>query len=211
MSNIRDMVISEITQPTQRDKQKKIGPSEIGNPCEICVARALNNDRHSQSFSLYPWIGTAVHYFMEKKTFDEEMHELRVTVGEIEGYGTIHGTCDMVLTEPDGDAIVDWKVVGLKKIKHYKLNGIPEQYRYQAMLYGLGAKNFGLDINKIAIVFIPRDSGNVKDIWVHEEQWQPEMAEAALARAKAIFDHIKTKGYTELESDSECYQCNYTW
>ncbi len=209
ISEIRLKVIEEITRKTDRDKQKKVGPSEIGNPCTRCLGRALAGERAEQDFSLYPWIGTAVHYFMEHNTFPEAEHELRLFVGTIEGYGDIAGTTDMWY--PEEAAAVDWKIVGLKKIKQYRANKPPEQYRYQAMLYGLGLFLKGYPIEKIAIVFIPRDSGNVKDIWVYEEAWQEEMALAALERAQDIFNHVSVHGWAELESDDSCYQCNLDW
>ena len=206
---IRDDVIAEITRKTDRDKQKKVGPSEIGNPCVQCLGRALVGERREQEFSLYPWIGTAVHYFMENETFPEAEHERRLYVGTIEGYGDIAGTTDMWYAKEG--AAVDWKIVGLKKIKQYRSGGVPQQYRFQAMLYGMGLFLAGEPIEKIAIVFIPRDSGNVKDIWVYEEAWSQEMAEHALARAQAVHDHVKVHGWRELESDDGCYQCNIDW
>lgn len=207
MSEIRLQVIQELTKKTDRDKQRKVGPSEIGNPCTKCLGRALMDERRDQDFSLYPWIGTAVHYFMEHNTFKDAEHELRLHVGTIEGYGDIAGTTDMYM---DATA-VDWKIVGLKNLKKYRVNGVSQQYRFQAMLYGLGLYLAGKPIEKIAIVFIPRDSGNVKDIWVHEEEWSLEMAEHALARAQAIYDHVKVHGWRELESDDNCYPCNMDW
>lgn len=209
MSSIRDRVIQEITRPTDRDKQRKVGPSEIGNPCTQCLGRALAGERREQDFSLYPWIGTAVHYYMEDNTFPEAEHELRLYVGDIEGYGSISGTTDMY--DPEEKAAVDWKIVGLKNLKKYRASGVSEQYRFQAMLYGLGLHIAGKPIEKIAIVFIPRDSGNVKDIWVHEEEWQEEMALAALERAQAIYNHVKVHGWRELESDDDCFPCNMDW
>lgn len=207
MSDIRLQVIQELTKKTDRDKQRKVGPSEIGNPCTQCLGRALMNERREQDFSLYPWIGTAVHYFMEHNTFPEAEHELRLYVGDIAGYGSINGTTDMY---KDATAI-DWKIVGLKNLKKYRSSGVSEQYRFQAMLYGLGLHLAGKPINKIAIVFIPRDSGDVKDIWVHEEEWNIEMAETALARAQAIYEHVKVHGWGELESDDDCYSCRMDW
>ena len=209
MSEIRLKVIEEITRPTDRDKQRKVGPSEIGNPCTRCLGRALAGERAQQDFSLYTWIGTAVHYFMEHNTFTDEEHELRLHVGTIEGYGDIAGTTDMWYA--DEAAVVDWKIVGLKNLKKYRVGGVPQQYRFQAMLYGLGLHMAGKPIKKIAIVFIPRDSGNVKDIWVHEEEWQLEMAGAALDRAQEIYNHVKVHGWRDLESDDDCYSCNMDW
>ena len=132
-------MIEEITKPTERDGQKKVGPSEIGNPCAKCLGRGLMNERAEQSFSLYPWIGTAVHFFMEHNTFPNCRHELKLFVGEIPGYGEIKGTTDMAMQEADGTwTVVDWKIVGLKKLKSYRVNGVSQQYRYQAMTYAKG-------------------------------------------------------------------------
>lgn len=174
-----------------------------------CLGRALAGERRQQEFSMYPWIGTAVHYYMEYNTFPDAEHELRLHVGTIEGYGDIAGTTDMWYAKES--AAVDWKIVGLKKIKQYRVNGVPDQYRFQAMLYGLGLHLAGKNIEKIAIVFIPRDSGNVKDIWVHEEAWSQDMAEHALARAQAVFEHVSVHGWKDLESDDNCYSCSMDW
>lgn len=209
MSEIRLKLIEELTRPTERDKQRKVGPSEIGNPCTKCLGRALAGEREKQDFSLYPWIGTAVHYYLEHTTFTNEEHEMRLFVGTIDGYGDINGTTDMWYAEEG--AAVDWKIVGLKKIKSYRVNGPPKQYRFQAMLYGYGLHLAGKPIEKIAIAFIPRDSGNVKDIWVYEEAWSEEMALAALGRAQQIFDHVSVHGWEDLESDDSCYNCNMNW
>lgn len=146
---------------------------------------------------------------MEDNTFPDEQHELRLHVGTIEGYGDIVGTTDMWYSKER--AVVDWKIVGLKNLKKYRIGGVSEQYRFQAMLYGMGCHLQGYDVDKIAIVFIPRDSSNVKDIWVHEEAWQPEMAEAALQRAQAIFDHVKVHGWQDLEEDDNCWNCRMDW
>lgn len=218
MSELRDRVIQEITRKTDRDNQKRVGPSEIGNPCDKCLGRALMNERPDQDFSLYPWIGTAVHYFMEHNTFQDCRHELKLYVGDVVGYGPIKGTTDMedIQVLDDGTVlitVVDWKIVGIKKIKQYRTSGVPEQYRFQAMTYARGLELEGKEVNKIAIVFIPRDSGNVRDIWVHEEEYQPEMAQVALDRASAIYAWLQEEGnhWRNLEEDYDCYQCNFAF
>ena len=65
MSDIRLKVIEEITKPSARDKQRKVGPSEIGNPCTRCLGRALAGERKEQDFSLYPWIGLVLGLVVE--------------------------------------------------------------------------------------------------------------------------------------------------
>ena len=209
ISEFRLELIEQITRPTARDKQRNIGPSELGNPCPKCVGRALAGERAQQSFSLYPWIGTAGHYYLEDHVFPDAEHELKLLVGEIEGYGEIRGTTDMY--RPDAKDVVDWKFVGLKKLKTYRINGAPTQYRYQAMLYGRGCELSGREVETVRIAFIPRDSGDVRDIWVHEEAYQPEMAERALERGKFIFDYVQENGWDSLESDDDCYVCNNIW
>lgn len=214
MSDLRAKVIAEITTETDRDKQRRVGPSEIGKDCDKCLGRALMDERPDQDFSLYPWLGTAVHYFMEDNTFQDQRHELKLYVGDIEGYGPVKGTTDMAYLNDDGTyTVVDWKFVGLKNLKKYRTGGVSDQYRFQAMLYARGLELEGHAVKDVAIVFIPRDSGNVRDIWVHEEPYQPEMAEAALSRAGQIWAWLQEEGNTwqKLEEGISCFQCNYAW
>ena len=204
-SSLKSRVIKEITVGTERDRQRRAGPSNIANPCPRCVGQSLAGIEESRDFSLYPWIGTAVHAYLEHNTFADAKHELKLYVGDVEGYGPIKGTTDLYLEE---GIVLDWKIVGLKKIKSYIVNGPPEQYRYQANLYARGIELAGMPVESIAICFIPRDSGNVNDIYIFEEQYQPEMAEAALARAGLIYEITQNEGWETLPSDDDCYQCN---
>lgn len=143
---------------------------------------------------------------METTTFPEAEHELRLYVGDVEGYGPIKGTTDLWL--PEDGIVADWKIVGLKKIKSYRVNGVPIQYRYQTQLYARGCELAGHRVESVAIVFIPRDSGNPLDIYVYEEEYQPEMAEAILARAATIHSLAQEKGWESLPTHDDCYQCN---
>jgi hypothetical protein len=167
----------------------------------------LAGEREEQEFSLFPWIGTAGHAYLEDNTFPDAEHELRLYCGEIPGYGAVYGTTDMLL---DG-TVVDWKFVGKKKIVEYRSRGPKTQYRYQAMIYGKGCKLAGKPVDSIAICFIPRDASNVHDIWIHEEAFQEEMADKALARAGQIWDIVEQRGWQDLPSDPDCWQCNNSW
>lgn len=200
-------VIQEVTQTTARTKQKRAGPSDLGNPCPKCLGRTLAGEKEDGDFSLYPWIGTAVHAYLEENTFPDAEHELKLHVGEVEGYGAINGTTDLYWK----GIIGDWKIVGLKKIKEYRVRGVPAQYRYQIQLYARGCELAGKVVDSVAIIFIPRDSGNVNDIWIHEEEYQPEMAEAVLARAGAIYKIVQDEGWEGLPSDDDCWNCNRSW
>lgn len=165
---------------------------------------------------MYPWLGTAVHAYLEREVFqtDDFLHEQKLYVGDVPLYGAIKGTADLVharATDTLPTFVGDWKIVGLKKIKSYRVNGAPKQYRYQAQTYARGCELAGFPVENIAIIFIPRDSGNINDIFIHEEAYQPEMAEAALTRAGAIYKAVLNDGWESLPSDPDCWTCNSNW
>lgn len=214
-SRLKSELIYDLTKPTERDKQHRAGPSDLGNPCPKCLGRKLAGEAGQSDFSLYPWLGTAVHAYLETQVFQDESarHEIKVEVGEVAGYGPIKGTSDLVLQQhPElGSWVVDWKIVGLKKIKEYRVKGAPDRYRYQGQLYARGCELAGFPVDSIGICFIPRDSGNVNDIWIHEEEYQPEMAEAVLERAGRIFAIVQSDGWETLPSDDACWECSRSW
>lgn len=160
-------------------------------------------------FSLFPWLGTAGHAQLERTTFPDALHEMKLYVGDVPGYGPIKGTTDLFI--PDEGLVVDWKFVGLKKIKEYRSKGAPTQYRYQIQLYARGCELAGYGVKSVAVVFIPRDSGDISDIFVHEEQYQPEMAARALERAGLVYQQALEKGWEELPSDDGCWRCRNRW
>lgn len=203
IENLRRRVIEQIKTPKERDLQTRVGPSGLGNPCPKCLGREMAGEPAEQDFSLFPWIGTAGHEFLENHTFPEYQHERKVYVGEVPGYGPIKGTTDMT---GDG-SVVDWKFVGKKKITEYRLRGVREQYRFQAHLYGRGVELEGDEVDSVSIVFIPRDSGNVEDIWVHTEEYNPDMAQAALDRAGVVYGIVLEQGWQALPSDEDCWTC----
>jgi hypothetical protein len=217
-TELKYQLLNEITTPTERDKQFRVGPSALGNPCAHCLGRELAAEEHTADgdFSMYPWIGTAVHSYLERSVFqtDDFLHEQKLYVGDIPLYGPVKGTADLVhhkATDTLPTFVGDWKIVGLKKIKAYRANGAPKQYRYQIQLYARGCELAGYPVDEVDIIFIPRDSGNANDIYIHQEAYQPEMAEAALKRAGAIYEHVLRHGWDDLPSDPDCWKCNSRW
>lgn len=220
-SELKFQLLNQITQPTARDQQRRVGPSSLGNPCPHCLGREMFMTDHTvegfgDDFSMYPWIGTAVHSYLEQNVFQtpDFLHEQRLYVGDVPLYGPIKGTADLVhkdATPQLGTFVGDWKIVGLKKIKSYRANGAPKQYRFQIQLYARGCELAGYPVESVAIIFIPRDSGNANDIFIHEEAYQPVMAEAALQRAGEIYQVVLSDGYESLPSDPDCWVCNTRW
>src|SRR4051794_32594646 len=162
-SELKFQLVNEITRPSKRDMQYRVGPSSLGNPCPHCLGRELaaTADQHTgdREFSMYPWIGTAVHYYLERHVFQtpDFLHEQKLYVGDVPLYGPISGTADLIHkdeTETLPTFVGDWKIVGLKKIKTYRLNGPPKQYRYQIQLYARGCELHGTPVESVAIIFI---------------------------------------------------------
>jgi len=230
MSEIYDRIIKELTKPSERDKQRKVGPSELGDLCERCLAeKLLGVHKEEKTHPLAPMIGTAFHLYLENVIgLRDYLKETKVTVGTIEGYGDIRGTADGF--DVSTGHVVDYKVLSKKKIKAFSSatffddNHNPEfysdsltegqlkKYYYQMQLYGLGMENAGYEVNHTSLILFPRDCTVESVISASHElcfKYNHKAALAVLERANQIFkwanenrDHIE-----DLDSHPGCYYC----
>jgi hypothetical protein len=179
-----------------RSLQTRIGPSELGTPCDRWLSHKLLdtlpvNDRQA------PWlptIGTAVHAWLEDTfAIDNVRHvengraerwllEQRLNVGTVGGQ-SITGSCDLYDTITA--TVVDWKIVGKTRLEKYKRHGPGEQYRVQAHAYGRGWVRKGFAVEQVAICFLPRNGELTETVWWHEP-YDEQVAVAALARVEAV-------------------------
>lgn len=188
--------IREAIHGNPRSQQTRIGPSELGVPCDRWMSHKLRgtgpvNDRHA------PWlptIGTAVHTWLED-VFSlanlpaihagrppRWMIEQKVSIGAIGGQD-ITGHCDVYDTVTA--SVIDWKVVGKTRLDTYRRKGPGEQYRVQGHAYGRGWQRRGLPVDTVHIVFLPRNGELSETVWWYEP-YDEQVAVAALARAEAI-------------------------
>lgn len=197
-------VVQDAARNAPRSKQAAPGPSELGVPCDRRLAyKLLDWDRPNDSRDQWPsTIGTSVHAWMAA-TFQAEnrrLRKMRRNPGDYIGqeipardrylveqrvqlpYG-ISGSAD--LFDRETGRVLDWKVVGLPRIKEYRVKGPGDQYRVQAHLYGLGMLLAGETVNDVADVFLPR-GGRLDDLYVWTEPFDPAIATAALTRLEAI-------------------------
>lgn len=219
---IEKLILDAVTQQSERSKQVKLGPSEVG-ACAYCVAHTMSQrtdtpapSRGDEGFGYAAWVGTAAHYWMEhhipNRIPHESFPERKVSVFDIEGYGTIGGTSDLYV--PELATTFDWKFPG--KWSHDKLRlelkqpgGTPSNaYRYQQQLYGQGFINEGLPVERCVIVFFPRHSNNVNDIVFWEEAFQPDMVQAAKQRVETIWEWVQAGELAEIPSDDDCFTCS---
>lgn len=200
-----DILVTELFQLIEADivgqprsQQKRIGPSELGVPCDRRIGYHLAgtakvNDRGP---AWKPYVGSAVHEVManlmakaevarmESDEYAERFKvEERISVGEIAGT-EITGSCD--LFDAQHGAVWDWKFTTRNQIReNYRPHGPGEQYRVQAHLYGRGWQRAGYDVRSVGVIFFTRD-GEFTDRHVWHEPYDEQVALAALARATSI-------------------------
>lgn len=208
---------------SERDQQKWLGPSDLGDPCDACVARKFSGLQDPDGdYPMGGKIGTAVHAHLEALSIEhmpEALSEAKWYIGEIPGYGEIRGTADHYV---DGQ-LTDFKTTLKKKMSalsaaydhpqvvegeplthkeaRYKLRG----YVGQAHLYALGLENAGHEVNSIVVNFIPRDSSTYDDIRAFEYDYDPSFAQIVLDRAKHIWDNLENELW---KSQALCYACS---
>lgn len=183
-----------------RSQQKRIGPSEIGNPCTRCLTHKLiGTPEIEQHAPWLPWIGTAVHAQLEdvfmraNAGLDRARYlvESTVCVGQIGGQD-ITGHAD--LFDLHVGEVTDWKCVGATTLRNAKANGPSETYRTQAHCYGLGFALRGLTVHRVRIAYLPRNSVHLGDAHVWSEPFDPVRAMTAIQRADDIAQTVDKAG-----------------
>ena len=182
-----------------RSRQTRIGPSELGVPCDRRLGYHLGGVAKTRvdDAAWKPYVGTAIHEALGNVMAAEEISrftsdpdatprfhvEERVHVGDVNGV-QITGSCDLF----DGHygTVYDWKTTTFNQIReNYRPHGPGEQYRRQAHLYGRGWQNAGHDVKSVVIIFLVRD-GNFDQRHVWSEPYDEQVAIDALERASAI-------------------------
>jgi hypothetical protein len=214
-SETRDKALGVITDAIVNDPrslQKAIGPSEIGDPCEYCLANRLAGTPEKPEVAWLTYAGKAVHAQLERDFRRAGLPWLpearNLVVGEIDGI-PVKGTSD-ILHFQDGCGI-DWKYVGSKTMTKVRHGGPPAVYRAQGHLYGRGWSLLGFKVNHVGIFFLPREAQSLSSAVWWAEAYDEQIALEALARADALAKRINTFGLEavlpELEKLPGCYDC----
>lgn len=227
------LAVSNVFAPTERDKQMRIGVSEIGDDCERCIADKLlgiPHDTKDAAVPLAPFLGTAFHAFAESRTKNEPnvLAEQRVEVCDLEDYGRISGSVDRF--DIAAATVLDWKLLSRKKISAFRKSikwddGLPRfadtvvgsqfrKYYIQIMVYGYGLTQLGHEVANCSIVAIPRDCSVeiVPDsICEFSFPWRQDVALAAIERLQNIWERAKSHdgGVDSLRSSPLCWYCSH--
>lgn len=210
-------VVRRYEEGAERSQQTHLGPSQIGNPCTRCLARACLGMSVERDFD-DPWcriIGTAVHAWLEEAAAFDNVHVIRDAArwkAELRVYPDdellpVGGKCD--LYDVESYTGIDHKCVGAEQLRKYRLNGPGPQYRVQAHLYGLGLHRAGLRVDNVAVAFWQR-GGRLNDLYVWTEPWDALLAQSALDRYRTIRDLALSTGpqiVPLLPADPSCWDC----
>ncbi|WP_426566411.1 hypothetical protein ACPPVT_07645 [Angustibacter sp. McL0619] len=199
-----------------RTLQRRIGPSEIGTPCDWCLGHKLAGVPEARDAAWLPWVGNMVHGGLEEVFVHANnglpkaryLVETRVAVGEVDGV-EITGSADLVdvvtLTQSD------WKVVGKTSLTKAKGKGPTPEYRVQAHLYGRGFHRRGIPVQRVQIVYLPRNEPTLANAVIWGEDYDERIAVDALTRADAMAKAIRLAGpdtvLPQLARTPGCYSC----
>lgn len=84
----------------------------------------------------------------------------------------------------------DHKGMGQWSLDKLKTEGPSQTYRIQAHTYAYGATIRGEKIKHVAIIGWPRDKGNLDDMYVWTEEYDPDLARKALKRVDDIASQL---------------------
>lgn len=232
-------IINQHMMSSPRSLQKAPGPSELGTSCVHCLAARLAGWARQANPAWLPYIGTSVHAQLEKlftslsnmneyhlmvdggKVFPRFATEYRVHVGRLQGSMggyDVNGSIDLV--DYKTHATCDWKITGSNTITSVKAEGVSQQYKVQASLYGIGLENEGVEVVKSCIYFLPRNSQTLDSAYPVEYAYERDLGMWAFQRAQLLvtfLDMIEREAGVQMRDQwisslprdrDHCFNCN---
>jgi len=189
---LRDDLMSGITNGIvnhPRSLQQRIGPSELGTPCEHCLAAKLAGWTEQRDAAWLPTVGTAVHAWLADEFMGTPrwLTETKVEVGDLNGV-PITGSAD--LFDLASGTVIDWKIVGVGTLRTVRASGPSDQYRAQAHLYGRGFARAGHRVERVAIAYLFRNAFPTAQMHLWTEDYDESVAVAVLDRATTMLRRL---------------------
>ena len=182
-------IIVKAGQWSPRSKQIAIGPSEIGHECSRRLAYKLLDWEKINEGGNGSWaaqVGTAIHAFLADLfgKIDGYEVEQRVTIRS-----GLQGTID--LFDVNRGIVMDWKTTSAKQIETRRKEGATKQQIIQTQLYGYGKAQQGVQVNHVALVYLPT-SGSLDDMHMEMYEYDEQVALDALARIDSLYTLLST-------------------
>ncbi|MEU1810974.1 hypothetical protein [Micromonospora aurantiaca (nom. illeg.)] len=222
-SDLRRVVVEQAN-GSARNRQRHLGPSELGVPCDRQVVGKLAG-LPATNHVVDPWasvIGTAVHAWLAD-AFTAANSSLPAPRWLAEQRVTPHpehpGTAD--LYDAAETAVVDHKILGESSMAKVRSNsGPPIHYVIQLLLYGKGYRILGLPVTRVALAAYPRSAASLDGLYVWERATGPQddaLIEEVFTltdRRKAMAEEIRTglKTLTDIPitaDDDTCFFCPF--
>jgi len=203
---------------TDRGRQTQIGVSEVGMSCQRCIVRKLAN--LSKTLEVGSWraqLGTYVHAGLADEfesrwgSSGKVIIEQSLTVHSYKDF-VLRGSCDAFFPNDGKGLVVDWKIVGDDTLESVRRGQIKQQYIVQGNLYALGWELLGHPVDKVAIMFIPANKGNLqRDAVPIEFDYDPLLAAQALGKIEQYIDLADDIGWDALLKQHSpfpgCFSC----
>jgi hypothetical protein len=229
LSNWFDDLFFRYQHSRERSMQATIGPSEIGSACMRKIAMKLSQrpEVNFEKDTYAAWLGTQGHLGLEEmlRWANGTMHVERFLIEAALEFGSAalpHGHSDAFDRRPDavgfdrlGGVVIDWKFPGESALSKMHLDGCPEDYQDQGHLYGYGQRLAGENVERVAVIALPRERGDLSKKFVWVAPYDEERAIAKIKKAEAIkarLDHYVAEGDAEpwkMAPKTPGYLCPY--
>ncbi len=224
-AQVKQMTVDLFLQKSERDKQHKVGASNISDPCTKHLAHALLGTPEPEAkYWMGAKIGTAIHSFLESaidNSSDDVLQgaivEQKIELGNIAGYGDISSKPDLVL--PNSKHLIDWKTSSRQKVKKLQnlTDGLKDdpasaytlkKYIGQTQLYAWGLNNAGIEIERATLVFINREGTFANDIWTYSVDYNENIALALWSRVSNLWAELQNGAHPDSYTATEhCFKC----
>lgn len=201
----------------ERNQQPTLGPSEIGSPCDRRIALSLMRypTINPGGDNWASFVGTCGHSGLEEMFVWADAGSGRYAAEvrlNFPNKHVPHGTTDLV--DRTLQAAMDHKFMGQWSLDKLKREGPSETYRIQLHTYAYGLTIKGEKIKHVCLIAWPRDKGNLDDMYVWTEEYDPDIARAALKRVDGIAGTVLVEGgdhiaYTLPLNNSDCRFCPF--
>lgn len=214
LSNWFDDLFFRYQHSRERSMQPTIGPSEIGSQCMRRIAMKLSQrpEVNFEKDTYAAWFGTQGHLGLEEmlRWANQTMHAERFLIEAPLEFGSEampHGHSDAFDRRPDAvgfdrlqGIVIDWKFPGTSALSKMHLDGISLEYETQGHLYGYGQRLAGENVERVAVIALPRQTGDLSGKFVWVAPYDEEIAIKAIKKAEAIkkrLDELGPEGYRQ--------------
>lgn len=179
------------SQQLGRSAQKRLGPSEIGTPCDRrLVMHALGFPSvNTGSDGWAAFVGTCIHAglaeIFEKVSGSSGRYATEMSL-DFRSTAVPHGTADLL--DRVMFFLADHKAMGGWSLDKLMEFGPSEQYRKQLQIYAYGASQRGEKIKRVVLIGWPRAESSLEKLWIWSEPYDPAVGRDALKRADRLTD-----------------------